>query len=49
MGVHNGLQKLKKKVPAVTETGHVNAGEEAGEVLVEDEWWCSDVKFGGLE
>ena len=48
VGVHDGLQKLKKKVPAVNEAGHVNAGKKAGEVLIEDEWWCRDVKFCGL-
>ena len=48
VGVHDGLQKLKKEVPAINEPGHVNAGEEASKVLVEDEWWCRDVKFCGL-
>ena len=46
--VHDGLQKLKKKIPAINETRHVNAGEEAGEVLVEDEWWCREIKLCGL-
>ena len=46
--VHDGLQKLKKEIPAINEARHVNAGEEAGEVLVEDEWGCREVKFCGL-
>ena len=49
VGVHDSLQKLKKKIPTVDETGHVNAGKEAGEVLVKDEWRCREVKFCGLK
>ena len=35
--VHDMRQELEQEVPAVDEARHVNTGEEASQVLVEDE------------
>ena len=35
--VHDGSQELKQEVPAINEARCVDAGKEAGQVLVEDE------------
>ena len=48
MCVHDVRQKLEKEVPTVDKSRHVNAGEEAREVLVEDEGWWAGVKVGSL-
>ena len=46
--VHDVRQKLEKEVPTVDKSRHVDAGEEAREVLVEDEGWWAGVKVGSL-
>ena len=48
MCVHDVRQKLEKEVPTVDKSRHVNAGEEAREVLVEDEGRWAGVKVGSL-
>ena len=38
MGVHSRGEKVKSEVPTGNEAVSVDAGEEAGQVLVVDEW-----------
>ena len=36
MCVHDVGQELEEEIPTVNEAGHIDAGEEAGQVLIED-------------
>ena len=40
LGVHDGAEKVKGKMPTGDKAGRVNAGEEAGQVLIVDERGC---------
>ena len=48
MCVHDVRQELEKEVPTVDKSRRVDAGEEAREVLVEDEGTWAGVKVCSL-